>query len=499
VSKLPPGEPPWEPPDEPPPEPIKPFDQAEQGEPPWTKSDPPAASDNPPPAGWEIVPTDDKPEEPNPAPPWTDDPQPPQAANPPPPGWNADLLPDPGTGLVWAESQNRSGYARDGDFIAKWAQMPDGVEFAWHDPSAFKESWGEDQPGEAKLMFWVPWGQNAPFKDWVLGGAGRDVSNGLLDRIIPVAHPSYPWLFASHAGIMANAGYMDFNPYVTDERPSGQGKKTPAPGLFDGNPAKTDWGKSLWEVTFRPRPYAVYSDDLMDGLGSNGKPLSEICRYVARTMTHAFQFLPIPQGNDTNSLRFIEGPKGIGPQVTVSQSGAIATAGQLIDSSSMNKFMFEGTAVYDWYLVPDLNTAVFAEIEGTTNNDVFDPPFDAVDATTGQQVKIGGALLYGGFPRGTLLCMAPNVTEKRDCAGKVLFDISFKFLYRPQGWNKFPASDGGFYEAGFNAGNPIPVAPPGKLPTFTFNPAPTPFYPYTDFDRLFEMPQQPRLWVGPRG
>lgn len=476
----------------------------EVGQPPWFKPDDDPipfewdVPNNPPPDDWDIEPSDEKPDPPNPAPPWFDDAKKPNGGNPPPEGWTDELLADVGGGLVWSESENRSGYIRDADFVAKWAKIPDGVEFAWQDPSAFKEGWGEEDPGEATLLFWVPWGQKAAFKDWVMGGATRNFDNtGLIDRITPLPHPDYPWLFALSAKIVANAGYMSFNPYVTTQPAAGKGKQTAAAGLFSGDPSKAAWGKSLWEVVFRPRPYTIYSDELMDSVSADGKPLSELHRYVSRSMTHAFQFLPIPQGSDTNSLRFVEGPYGV-KVVTGSNNTATATAGQLVDPAAMNKFMFEGTAVYDWYFVPDINTDAFTSIEGTVNDDVFDPPFQAVDAT-GQTVKIGGALLPGGFPRETLLCMAPTMKDIRDRAGKVLWHISFRFLYRPQGWNHFPAADGKFWLAGFNAGNPIPQVVPNKPVSFYFNPPITTFYDYTDFNRLFTLPTQPRLWVGPRG
>jgi hypothetical protein len=116
---------------------------------------------------------------------------------------------------------------------------------------------------------------------------------------------------------------------------------------------------------------------------------------------------------------------------------------------------------------PDVPIDAIKECGGKVNRAVFDPAVTLADGTL-----IGSE--SEGYPAGTLLMMTPGQRDRvpRTMRGKVGWELTYRFLYRPQGWNFFPARDGNFYFATFAAS--------GKA-----------FYDSADFGNLFTQPFPP--------
>jgi hypothetical protein len=113
---------------------------------------------------------------------------------------------------------------------------------------------------------------------------------------------------------------------------------------------------------------------------------------------------------------------------------------------------------YTWHDVPDRPLATYSYVLGKVNADPFD--------------GFGGAPTY---PAGTLLCQPWETVRKVSATGRVTWDITFNFMLRPQGWNKFLTAYGDFYGATFTT-NASGDANGDKV------------YPTADFNLLFKVP-----------
>ena len=131
----------------------------------------------------------------------------------------------------------------------------------------------------------------------------------------------------------------------------------------------------------------------------------------------SLQGLPIPG----QQLVFSEGPY----------------AGQAIPASAITKLFPCEELTYVWRNVPTIPQTAIDACMGCTNTGVFDP---------------NSRLRQGGYSGGTLICMAPQKQPRRTSQGLWVFDLIYKFIYKPGGVNKFPALDGNLYLGGFLAG-----------------------------------------------
>jgi hypothetical protein len=179
-------------------------------------------------------------------------------------------------------------------------------------------------------------------------------------------------------------------------------------------------GAARIKVTFRKPPYEILTDAELALLNP---PITEAKRYVTREKAWAIQALPLAKVVG-QQLLFTAGPY----------------AGLVIPEAGV---LLQGTQqlVYTWHQVPDVPETAHRACLGRVNASQFDP-------------------VYGrpAYPPGTLLCQAPKVERKEMVTGRVAWEITYRFDYRPQGWNFFPGPDLNYYPAA-----QVPPAPAAAL------------------------------------
>jgi hypothetical protein len=330
----------------------------------------------------------------------------------------------------------------------------------------------------------IPWGECYHFEQWVLGYSYteivaspgdptqqaflRDVTNWFgnvlgvtptpapvefktykLRRVLPLQDPVRYWLFASSCELIENDGAWvedpeNFNLYPHNNNPvinpiTGKTDRISAIRYVSNdqggtvgqksNPGPEDVfseGMAKYRVTFTPRLYEVRSDDDLASL-SPGTAQTELNRFVTRKEQFAIEAVPLAkiaagQGDFTTlpPLQFItttwKAKNGISATIPEAGVRQLPTA-QL---------------TYIWHDVPDLPRTGFAQCVGRVNKADFD--------------GVGGAPIY---PAGTLLCQPWTTERSVNVCGRPTHQITYRFLFRPQGWNFFLAADGNFYEASF--------------------------------------------------
>lgn len=287
--------------------------------------------------------------------------------------------------------------------------LPDGIV----EIDGYRERW-MPQSQEMVRVFDVPWPVRKPFYDAMMGyctslPAPKIGQPATLTRTIPAQHPEFPWLYASECNLLNGIGAITNNPLV------------PVPMIcyFHNQPGSPMWGKARVEVIYRHRPYEVLRDDQLDG--STGQ---ELARYVTRTETYAMQALPIPQGNGgNNQLKFVA-------------TALNGNANQPIPNSQMTKLFPTREITYTWHEVPEVPEVGIATCMGRVNDKPWDTAYP----------------LSGRYNKGTLLCLAPQRDRYINVAGRWMYTITYKFLFRPEGHNFFPANDGNLYEATYQGG-----------------------------------------------
>ena len=235
-----------------------------------------------------------------------------------------------------------------------------------------------------------------------------------ISRVLPDQDPQYPWLFADsveQVDAQAVAVQSEFS-YAQDAaaeplKVNGMPWLIPMPAYIDNQGDQHKDGTVRYAVTYRPRTFALRpDDDVWDVTGG------ELRRYVTRAKTYQVEALRL--GNFP--IKFSEGP----------------FVGTAVPEAGI-KLVGTQTLVYTWHQVPFIPHEAIRVCGGRVNAG----PFDGFD----------GAPTYA---KETLLFLAPHVRErKRNIIGGVEWDIEFRFLYRPTGWNKFPAGDGNYYRAAF--------------------------------------------------
>lgn len=353
-------------------------------------------------------------------------------------------------------------------------------------PDGYREAWAADTT-EIKMAYLVPWTGRHQFITWAIG---YSTNTNKLRRVTPWQHPNYPWLYATDAQVTgvgapiedpnaheqgADGGAAPAGQQAMPVLPAGAGiinnQAAPAapPGgagivnqrlipmlAFMDNRGDTHWdGYAVVEVTFRPLDYEVRDDDEAARFRQG-----ELSRYVSREINYNVQGIAASQifkdvqvqpvwAEDTASGRVIKG-------------NPIPEAGLLLFPTAQLH--------YTWHQVPDVPWENIRKCLGKVNV----APFDGVTA-------------YQEFDPGTLLCQAPRVVRKgRSVAGHVMWDITYVFDYKPEGWNNLPYGDGNYYA--FRLGKPPAGVNALDMPTL---------FPDEDFDLLFQLDPGISYQAGP--
>lgn len=310
---------------------------------------------------------------------------------------------------------------------------------AWKEVEGYREHFSPSDQ-YAVRFFEGPWFQRKAFYDAMLGypqdGSGTDRPLGIV-RAIPANHPEHTWLYAVDCELVEGKGaitegdngliqYVNMDPAMAADFP----------------------GVAKVKVTYRPLDYDVRTDTELESHFDG----NELYRYVTRNWTYAIKSLPVPT---RTHLRFAEGPAGV---IT-----------RPIDAAQAQFILSTREVTYTWHQVPDVPQSNIDDCLGKVNEGAFDAP-----------KKIDGFSVSGygsetdGYEAQTLLFLTPQIARQRSIAGRVTFSIIYKFLYQPQGWNKFPALSSG--------------ALTFLLATFDGTVTGKTVYSTADFEKLFRLP-----------
>lgn len=379
----------------------------------------------------------------------------------------APLFPNPPTAPAQITNQrtwapvDHSGVSYD---LTKLATMPPSL----YETDGYKERVGENG-WEVERVYLCDWSDLAAAMQWLYGystlpdqdaanqgeqrvlnaggGAGGAAApTGFIARVIPAQDPYRPYLYCDHVELVEGMGVWVQDPGLNVRVLQGGGgaqfQRLPgmvyaeAQGL--GTPgAQYSDGIAKLRATFRQRSYIVQSD-----ADAQGNGVGELGRYVERQAHYAIQGIPLSKvALSGQQLKFTEAPFA---------GQAIPEPGILVNPTA--------SFHYIWHDVPFYPSDALGACQGGVNAADFD-----------------GTAGWPSFGAETLLCQAPEISWKRNICGNVAFTIKWVLDFRPQGWNAFPASDGGFYTATFGGGAP---APDGSNLV----------YKLVDFGKLFQVP-----------
>jgi hypothetical protein len=143
------------------------------------------------------------------------------------------------------------------------------------------------------------------------------------------------------------------------------------------------YDRARFAVTYKAVPYNIIGGTYPNDL--------EIDRYIIRKLNYAIESLTIPG----QCLKFSDGTK-INEQMTI--------------------LMPTQEVIYTWVMAPRVPTSAINNCIGKVNDDLFD----------------------GIYPPETLLMVAPDIDPYWHPAQEaVVWNITYKWLYRATGWNKF--------------------------------------------------------------
>lgn len=320
----------------------------------------------------------------------------------------------------------------------------------------YREHFG-DNDLQATRVFDVPWTSRGNFCAFMLGYSNTILVSNFegnlvpqLQRVIPHQHPERPYLYASRVELQAiNGIYLNapavfaldstgLTPVVVTPAIQAQFAKA---GVFVplGSPLALFMvtyrdestlrdGLARYAVTYTPRDYEIRTDLEIQNTWAG----RELARHVSREYSFAAQTQPFPVG----SLYFVKTFVG-DPQNPFGGS-------LLPEVRSLFRTLGITNITYTWHDVPD-------------------PPISAISTCLGamNSVAFDGLSGFPQFPVRTLLCHAPRIKRKRNVAGRVCWDITYFFSYRPIRWDFYPASDGNFYQAVFgNKDGTLSTRPP---------------------------------------
>lgn len=259
------------------------------------------------------------------------------------------------------------------------------------------------------------------FKIDMLGESRRIETN--ITRWPPERHPKWPWLVCVEA---------DELPIALD-----------VPGQSGADSSisygANDQGLCRVQLTYRTVDWVVVPDEAVAGEAD-----PELQRYVSRYETYATEALPVPG----NTFKYtISGTK-------IPEPGS--------------KFGFTKEVTYVWHEVPYYARDHVEDFIGKANSAIFDAHTPQSDGHITWPARVG-------YPIGTLLFIAPDVKLGWTAAGLLAYEIAFKFLYRPKGWNFL-------YGLGGNVANP-----PGYYEITSADGTGVKLYELADLSDLFQL------------
>jgi hypothetical protein len=313
-----------------------------------------------------------------------------------------------------------------------------------------------------------PWSQYRDFRNWALGYSiavpNPNGSGGLIQRTIPAQHPKEPgaWCVACRLRRGIGAAVLDPQCFVLDNNGNlivgpifdpitgtpitnsltNAAYKTGVPCdlpfvFFAENRGGTFFdGQAEVELTYATLPYEIRTD-----AATYANPLGELSRYVERTEMYAVQAQSVP-----SQIPFIfndpAAPSDIQNKIVPGNPFLIIPTKQLM---------------YRWIDVPVVPESAINTCVGTVNAKPFD----------------GGA--YTIYPPGTLLMQAPVKKRMQTAVGAIVWEITYRFDYRKDTWNKFLAADRNYYTALAN-GNGKTLFPSADWSGLFQVPAPVNYY-----------------------
>lgn len=332
---------------------------------------------------------------------------------------------------------DRSGIAYD---MAKHRAMPSG----WYEVEGYKEQASFNDASSTRV-FEGPWMSRLTFQQWALGSVYIDAADPTkLHRDIPCQHPEKPWLYCTDCELVTGQGVFKVNPNVVAPDGTLDADGNPlALGMImytDGSGLAADSLSCRMAVHYHMLDYDVLSDAQMAGTVAlstiPGTPvpasLSELDRFVIKTSVDSLQGLPLPG----RLLQFSD------------------LAGGEIPANAFSMLFPHEELTYIWKNVPRIPQANIDACMGKVNASVFDP---------------NSRLRPGGYPAGTILCLAPHKDPHKTSQGLWIFDLAYRLLYRPGGHNNFPDASGTLRPAAFKVGGGKPFPPCDMNSLFSFS------------------------------
>lgn len=369
----------------------------------------------------------------------------------------------------------------------------------------YRERFGPDGEQQLQMGYVVPWSIRKAWVDFMLGysttlalpvanGAGLNILNGgfnlfgsfsqapptppggtlqqenasgqnlyYLSRQPPYQCPAlgYEHLYCSSVEVTADKEGIFADPAIVSHDALGNVDVNGVGGNIPDIWPKFQDTKSNadallhYVATFTPRPYEVRSDGETAAITTAGGA-GEMERYVEKQTRAAIINLPLPAG----AYKFAPLLSAYNP-LNGGQDG-----NNPLSTSAAAILLPTDELVYIWNEVPDEPTTAIASCVGFVNSQPF-------DGARGRQT----------YPAGSLLCQAPLERKRyRHTTGRWFWRITYSLLYRPQGHNFFPNSQGAF-----------------QLVTSDGTVGGKPVYPSIDLNQLFVAPAPLTPNLGFRG
>lgn len=194
-----------------------------------------------------------------------------------------------------------------------------------------------------------------------------------IHRSLPDRHPFYDWMYASEAELAQGIGATAVDESADDLI------------RFVDKPGSEDSGKCIVNITYKALDYDIKTDEEVEA-----STQLEMIRYVTRKRTYATEALPIPN----NFLKWV-------------------SDGQVINQT-WTKQTYTMELSHTWHQVPSIPETNIATCIGKVNDSTY----------------------FDGYSAETLLFVSPDIQRTRTAAGDIAYEITYKFIYRPNGWNK---------------------------------------------------------------
>lgn len=321
-----------------------------------------------------------------------------------------------------------------------------GITYTAHVPGSPEESWSMDNARIRRLID-VAWSDRFAYIKASIGYSKLLTSSGTkyVSRVIPQAHPEYPWLYVTAVPRVEGIGFRTLESNDVGE--------------FEV------YETARLTVEYEAVRYQILADDKVKGkdmLPDEG----QLERYITRTYHPAGEFLTL----GTNFLHWVDSPVPAKP------------AGLLYSVPRIVPFVEVG---YTWHQVPAIPLLNIRDAIQTVNDDFFD---------------VNNPNTHEGFEPGTLLLVAADIEPIRQPFNtsspynpNLVYNIHYRMKYLPNkdlstgevlGHNYFPRRKNDL-TVNFNlvtdTGQPPPLSIVGGSATGTGRPV----YQATDFAKLF--------------